>query len=201
MVGYGIFWAIVEDLYNNANALRMDYDGIAFDLRVEIDVVESVINDFDLFSFDQDCFGSISVERRLNERNEKSKKARESASYRWNKKDDNANAMRTHNERNAIKERKGKERKEKKETLTVLSFDEFWNAYDKKTGKDVCMKKYKSIDEKDRQLIKDTLPNYLSTIKDKQFQKNPLTYLNQKIWLDECEKELDVFELLQNARK
>ena len=49
MVGYGVFWAIVEDLYNNANALRTDYDGIAYDLRLHSDIVKSVVNDFDLF--------------------------------------------------------------------------------------------------------------------------------------------------------
>ena len=47
--GYGIFWAIVEDLYNNANALRLDSDGISFDLRVDKNVIDSILNDFDLF--------------------------------------------------------------------------------------------------------------------------------------------------------
>lgn len=123
-LGYGIFWAIIEDLYNNANALRTDYEGIAFDLRVDIKIVESVINDFDLFIIKDDFFGSLSVQRRLEERRAKSKKASESASYRWNKLKDDANAMRTQCEddanamraqcdSNATKERKGKESKVK----------------------------------------------------------------------------------------
>ena len=33
MEGYGIYWSIVEDLYTNANVLRLDYDGIAYDLH------------------------------------------------------------------------------------------------------------------------------------------------------------------------
>ena len=78
-LGYGMFWAIIEDLYNNANALRTDYDGIAFDLRITTEQAKSIINDFGLFEFDGDYFGSKSVERRLNERNEKSLKARQSA--------------------------------------------------------------------------------------------------------------------------
>ena len=121
MVGYGIFWAIVEDLYNNANAMRLDCDGIAYDLRVDCDVVESIIHDFDLFEIDGDLFGSLSVEKRLNERDSKSKKASESAHKRWKKEqsqcDVDATAMRPQCESNAIKESKGKERKvkEKKE--------------------------------------------------------------------------------------
>jgi hypothetical protein len=109
MQGYGVFWAIVEDLYNNANALRMDYDGIAYDLRSDSDLVASVVQDFDLFIFDGEFFGSNSVQERLDQRNNKSESARKSASYRWG----NANALQTLSEGNAKKERKGKEIKGK----------------------------------------------------------------------------------------
>lgn len=109
MAGYGVFWSIVEDLYNNANALRMDCEGIAYELRVDLNMVESIINDFDLFVIDGDSFGSLSIQRRLDERNEKSIKARDSARKRW----DNANALRTQSNGNAIKEKKRKEKKVK----------------------------------------------------------------------------------------
>ena len=116
MQGYGVFWSIVEELYNNANALQLDYDGIAFDLRTESDIVKSVINDFQLFNLSGDYFSSQSVENRITERMDKSQKARNSAYSRWNKEKDkdkkNANALQTESEGNAIKERKGKERKE-----------------------------------------------------------------------------------------
>ena len=71
MLGYGIFWAIVEDLYNNANALRMDYEGIAYDLHCEVNIIKSIINDFDLFKIDANLFGSMSVQKRLDERDSK----------------------------------------------------------------------------------------------------------------------------------
>ena len=89
MTGYGIWWAIVEDLYNNANALRLDCDGIAYDLRTHSEIVESIIHDFDLFVIDGNNFGSLSVQKRLDERDLKSKKASESARRRWD-------GMRTH---------------------------------------------------------------------------------------------------------
>src|SRR3990167_647278 len=111
MAGYGVFWAIIEDLYNNANALRSDYEGIAYDLRVDSELVKSIINDFDLFILENDSFGSISIENRLDDRNSKSEKARQSAFSRWNKIKTDANAMRTQCDSNAIKERKGKDRK------------------------------------------------------------------------------------------
>jgi hypothetical protein len=109
--GYGIFWAIVEDLYNNANALRLDCEGIAFELREDIETIKSVIQDFDLFQIKDNYFGSLSVQERLNKRLSKSAKARETALLRWNKSEGNANAMQTHSEGNAIKESKVKEKK------------------------------------------------------------------------------------------
>jgi hypothetical protein len=111
MTGYGIYWAIIEDLYNNANALQTDCESIAYDLRVDSEIIKSIIFDFDLFKIDGEIFSSLSIQRRLDDRNEKSEKARKSAEYRWNKKLENANAMRTQSDGNAIKERKGKERK------------------------------------------------------------------------------------------
>lgn len=127
MIGYGVFWAIIEDLYQNANALRTDYGCIAYDLRVQETLVKSIVEDFGLFQISGDSFGSYSVERRINRRSEKSQKARESALSRWNKQEveeeENANAMRTQCDRNAIKEsilkdNKVKENKLKRKNIT-----------------------------------------------------------------------------------
>ena len=125
--GYGLFWAIIEDLYNNANALRTDYEGIAYDFRVDVSLIESIIKDFDLFVFEADTFGSLSVQKRIDERDSKSVKARESAHKRWT----NANAMQSQCEGNAIKESKGKEIKEKKvikvKDIPILFRDSVYN--------------------------------------------------------------------------
>lgn len=113
VAGYGIFWAIIEDLYNNANALPTDYESIAYDLRTDKETVKNIVSNYDLFVVDNETFGSSSVERRLNERAEKSKKAKESAENRWNKHRENANALQPQSDGNAIKEKKGEESKEK----------------------------------------------------------------------------------------
>lgn len=126
-LGYGIFWAIIEDLYNNANALPTDYETIAHDLRSDEKTIQSIVTDFDLFVISGDIFGSSSVENRLKSRDEKSVKARESAIKRWNK---NANALRTECAPNAIKERKGNKRKGNNKillfTFQSLEFMETW---------------------------------------------------------------------------
>ena len=56
--GYGLYWSIIEDLYQNANTLPLDYDCIAYHLRTSSDMIESIINDFDLFGVDEDTFSS-----------------------------------------------------------------------------------------------------------------------------------------------
>lgn len=104
MLGYGVWWAIIEDLYINANALRSDCECIAHDLHVNSEIVQSIINDFGLFEKDGDTFYSLSVKDRLLLRNSKSLKASESASYRWR----NANALRSESDANANKEKKRK---------------------------------------------------------------------------------------------
>lgn len=76
-----------------------------------------------------------------------------------------------------------------KDTNSIFTFEEFWNLYDKKESKLLTEKKYSKISEKDRELIKKTLPAYINKTPDKQFRKNPLTYLNSKLWLDEPEPE------------
>ena len=138
ITGYGIFWAIVEDLYQNANALPTDYELIAFDMRTECDIVKSIVNDFDLFVIEGNEFGSMAVERRLFERDKKSGKARESAFKRWNKNKHDANAMQTHSEPNAIKERKVKESKvNKSKVFTIPTISEI---------SDYCKERKNNID-------------------------------------------------------
>lgn len=120
-LGYGLYWAIIEDLYNNANALPTDYDCMAFDLRATPEQVKSILNDFDLFVVDGDFFSSNSVKRRIEQREQKSAKARESANNRWNKSESYANALPTQSDSNAIKERKGKEIKGNDNTHQIFA--------------------------------------------------------------------------------
>jgi len=106
--GIGAYWCIVEMLYENNGYLEFDYDGIAMALRTNKPLINDLIEKYKLFENDGTKIWSNSVLRRLEERRLKSEKARTSANNRWNK---NANAMRTQCDGNAIKERKGKEKK------------------------------------------------------------------------------------------
>lgn len=111
--GYGLYWAIVEKLREATDyKLSTDYNVISFDLRVDSKVIKAIIEDFELFVFSENgkSFWSERMMRNMEQKEEKSKKARDSANKRWSKSDfsndSNADAMRTHNEGNAIKEKK-----------------------------------------------------------------------------------------------
>ena len=56
--------------------------------------------------------------------------------------------------------------------------------YGKSVDKVKCKKAYDKISEQERSDIKKKLPLYIDTIKDKKYQKNPLTYINGKCWND-----------------
>jgi uncharacterized protein YdaU (DUF1376 family) len=111
--GYGIFWMLVEKLYEEGGLLDKDYGSLAFALRTDSERIAKVVES-GLFEFRNEKFYSKSVNARLIKRKGKSEMARQSANLRWSKpKKDNANAMRTQCERNAIKESKVKESKVK----------------------------------------------------------------------------------------
>jgi uncharacterized phage protein (TIGR02220 family) len=116
MEGYGIYWAIIEDLYLNGNKLETDYDILAYDLRCDSDTYKSIVENFDLFKIGENNFSSVSVKKRLQLRDAKSKKARESVNKRWNKGyERNTNVIRpvkrSQYDSNTIKESKVKDSK------------------------------------------------------------------------------------------
>jgi len=203
MLGYGIFWSIVEDLYNNANALQTDYKGIAFDLHTTENIVKSIINDFELFVIDEEYFGSISVERRLNARNERSESARLSAISRWEKYRENANAMQTHSDGNAIKDSKVKERKGKEIKINISQDDieSVYLAYPSKCPiKNSSTGKTKTDKDKIKSLLltrsKDELLAVINSYvadckKHDRFIKNFKTFLNNIPDIDISEPVLD----------
>ena len=95
---YGIFWAVLELLFNEENKLCIDdYDALAFSLQCDSSKLKQVIEDFDLFVLEDGCFYSKRLNSHIEDINNKSTKAKESASKRW----DNATAMRSHSDRNA----------------------------------------------------------------------------------------------------
>lgn len=80
-----------------------------------------------------------------------------------------------------------KDKDKEKETLTsCFLFSEFWKIYPNKNGKAESEKKYNKLSETDKQIIKNTINNFINNppFKDYNFPM-ATTYINQKRWLDE----------------
>lgn len=99
--GYGLYWAIVEILYNNNNKLKADFKKLSFNLQTEAEKVEKVVKNFDLFFIKDDFFFSNSVKRRLKKIEQKSIQAKDAAFKSWQSRR-NADALHEQSESNAI---------------------------------------------------------------------------------------------------
>lgn len=67
-----------------------------------------------------------------------------------------------------------------------IDFEWFWNAYDKKIGeKQKLKKKWHKLSDEERQNAMNYIELYKQAVPDKQFRKNPETFLNNKSWNDE----------------
>ncbi len=70
------------------------------------------------------------------------------------------------------------------------SFINFWNLYDKKVGeKNKIENKYNKLSLEVRKKIFEYIPLYIKSQPNKQYRKNPETFLNNKGWNDEIIKQ------------
>tara|TARA_R100001163_G_C5067694_1_gene207019 strand:+ start:4801 stop:5565 length:765 start_codon:yes stop_codon:yes gene_type:complete len=96
--GYGVFWAVLELLFTEENKIcTSQYDILSYGLQCDPKVLKHVIEDFDLFVIEDGCFYSRRLNNQIEEINNKSNKAKESAKKRWN----NATAIQSHSKGNA----------------------------------------------------------------------------------------------------
>lgn len=128
------------------------------------------------------------LKRDLDKWRVKSLKNSENAKKRWDK--NNANAC-ERIERNA--KHADNDNVNDNDTVNDIlleketkAFNEFWDLYDKKTGKkEKVKKKFLNLPEKTRELIMEYIPKYKLSQPNKKYRKDPTTFLNNDGWLDE----------------
>ncbi len=133
MEGIGVYWCLIEMLYEQGGEIKTeDIETIAFELRIQHELLNSIIKDFNLFKINSKNFYSASVKNRLTTQKNITKKRKEAALRRWksiNKDDANAmqmqcnsntNAMQTQCNSNAIKR---KESKVKESKVNKVSYE------------------------------------------------------------------------------
>ena len=191
MEGYGIYFGLIEILREQEDYTLTfdDLESISFDLRVDIEKIEEIVSNYNLFVIEgMSSFYSKSLTRRM-ERMEVIREKRSIAgkisgiARSRDKQTVNTSSTKFNNERK-VKEIKSKEIKSK-DTISI-SFDNFWNLFDYKVGdKGKIIKKWESLSDSDRDKVMEHLPLYVQSTPDKQFRKHPSTYLNNQGWFDE----------------
>lgn len=84
----------------------------------------------------------------------------------------------------------------------VYSFENFWDDYDKKIGnKGELSRLWDRLPDADKLKIKAYIPRYKAAKPDKQFRKNPQTFLNNKGWEDEIIESKPSFEPTKRYKK
>jgi hypothetical protein len=78
--------------------------------------------------------------------------------------------------------------KELKKEQRLISFNKFWELYDKKVDKDATLKLWLKLKESDIESIFQKINNYIKATPDKKFRKGPARYLRQRSWEDEIIK-------------
>ena len=73
----------------------------------------------------------------------------------------------------------------KQKEKRLLDFETFWNLYIKKKGTKQAKDKFLKLPQKDVDKILLTVKSFVGSIKDKQFQPLPTSYLNGERWNDE----------------
>jgi len=104
----------------------------------------------------------------------------ENIKKRWNKKeyDGNTNVLPLENENI-------NENKDIIKNIRKVQFEKFWNLYDKKEDRIKCEGKWNRLTNKEQEECIANLPAYITSTPDKQYRKNPATYLNNKSWENE----------------
>jgi len=197
-VGYYVYFRLLERIYNNLGYyINWDKKNIALfsnSINVDINKVNDVINDclsehlFDkLLNKKYNILTSKGIQQRYFEAIDRRKEAEIIKEYILLN-DDYINKVNVViNWLNVDKSTQSKVEKSKVEES--ISFDEFWNLYNKKVGnKKKCKNKWDKLKYDKQKTIIQTLPEWLTQFSDKQFQPHPETYLNNERWNDEIIK-------------
>ena len=120
-------------------------------------------------------------------REEREKRINYSESRRVNRTKINNKICKTHDKRME------NENENENENINVIKklnieFAVFWNLYNKKEDRIKCERKWQNLTNTERSLCIARLPDYINSTPDKQFRKDPATYLNNKSWENEIIK-------------
>lgn len=81
-----------------------------------------------------------------------------------------------------------KEINKKENNNSIERFEEFWNIYNKKVGKEKTKAKWAKLKDKEVDAIFKALPSYIAS-REVKYRKDPERYLTHRVWEDEMPSE------------
>ena len=81
-----------------------------------------------------------------------------------------------------------KEINKKENNNSIERFEEFWNTYNKRVGKEKTKSKWAKLKDKEVDAIFKALPSYIAS-REVKFRKDPERYLTHRVWEDEMPTE------------
>jgi len=186
---------------------------LAYTLRVEAEKLSSLIKDFDLFKIKDAAFYCPWLYDSMQPLDEKRRKLSEAgrkgglkrkdddpppeslpkATIQPGLSDDEASpkppeslpkASTVYNNNNNTVDNK-QDSKKKSDSAILELFEIFWSLYDKKTDRKKAEKLWAILTDDERQKAIDHVPGYVKDTPDKQFRKDPATYLRNKSFENE----------------
>ena len=200
ILGYGLVNRLNELLRiseNNRIALDDDtLDDIIFDLQdplITRDMLDDIILFYKLYErevADEECEFGYFYSKRMRRNMEKMEEIKQKRSFAGQMSGKARQVLNTSStlaeQKLTIESKKESKKKSKVKDTINISFDEFWDLYDKKIGdRTKVALKWLSLSDIDRVSVMAHIPLYIQSTPDKQFRKHPMTYLNNSGWKDE----------------
>lgn len=213
--GYGIFWMIIEILSEQENyklrKFNKLYEGLARQIWIDADklrsIIESMLNDYELLLQDDNFIWSESLLKRMKIKEDKRNKKVEAGRKGGVKSGESRSKHTKQNEAvleaNEPKESKVKESKGNKEDIYIAHFDQFWNIYPSKKGKEKARAKFISYGNKiDIEKVLEGTKKYTAYCKAKdRTLMDGSTFVNNQSWSDDWELTTNVSQFPSDKRK
>lgn len=90
---------------------------------------------------------------------------------------------------------------EYQEAQVYPTFEDFWEAYEKKVGRAKAEPKWDKLKQSEKEAIMEFIPKYKQAQPEKQYRQHPETFLNKKTWNDELIYKTNTGNTKENDRR
>lgn len=90
--------------------------------------------------------------------------------------------------------------REEEQSISDVDFETWWKMYDKCRDRGKCEKKWAKLSAKEKRDCIAKTPAYVAATPDKQFRRDPATFLNNKSWNNEIITRQPTSQQLQQER-